>query len=90
MDTLQSTTRRQTEMSARAGGDGYCGWAQALHLSARGYDVMIVDNLHRRKCARPCYMSRDLVQPVVLAGRSESVVAAPAAIGMRHAGHSPM
>ena len=32
-----------------AGGDGYCGWAQALHLSQRGYDVMIVDNLHRRK-----------------------------------------
>lgn len=21
------------------GGDGYCGWASALHLSARGYDV---------------------------------------------------
>eukprot|EP00892_Ulva_mutabilis_P011522 jgi/Ulvmu1/8742/UM047_0083.1 len=30
------------------GGDGYCGWAQSLHLSARGYDVMIVDNLARR------------------------------------------
>lgn len=36
-------------MRVAAGGDGYCGWAQALHLSARGYDVMIVDNLHRRK-----------------------------------------
>lgn len=34
--------------SLLAGGDGYCGWAQALHLSARGYDVMIVDNLARR------------------------------------------
>ena len=30
------------------GGDGYCGWASALHLSARGYDVSIVDNLVRR------------------------------------------
>lgn len=30
------------------GGDGYCGWATALHLSARGYKVAIVDNLARR------------------------------------------
>jgi nucleoside-diphosphate-sugar epimerase len=30
------------------GGDGYCGWATALHLSARGYEVCIVDNLCRR------------------------------------------
>lgn len=30
------------------GGDGYCGWATALHLSARGYQVCIVDNLARR------------------------------------------
>ncbi|RMZ52926.1 hypothetical protein APUTEX25_001045, partial [Auxenochlorella protothecoides] len=30
------------------GGDGYCGWATALHLSARGYSVCIVDNLVRR------------------------------------------
>lgn len=30
------------------GGDGYCGWATALHLSARGYNVCIVDNLIRR------------------------------------------
>jgi len=32
-----------------AGGDGYCGWATALHLSARGYNVCIVDNLCRRQ-----------------------------------------
>ncbi|KAL0041303.1 hypothetical protein WJX77_011632 [Trebouxia sp. C0004] len=31
------------------GGDGYCGWATALHLSARGYPVCIVDNLVRRQ-----------------------------------------
>jgi UDP-sulfoquinovose synthase len=30
------------------GGDGYCGWATALYLSERGYDVAIVDNLIRR------------------------------------------
>ncbi|MBD2462922.1 NAD-dependent epimerase/dehydratase family protein [Oscillatoria sp. FACHB-1407] len=30
------------------GGDGYCGWATALHLSNRGYDVAILDNLVRR------------------------------------------
>lgn len=30
------------------GGDGYCGWATALHLSNKNYDVAIVDNLVRR------------------------------------------
>ncbi len=30
------------------GGDGYCGWATALYLSNRGYEVAIVDNLIRR------------------------------------------
>ena len=31
------------------GGDGFCGWPTALHLSAQGHDVLIVDNLSRRK-----------------------------------------
>jgi len=31
------------------GGDGFCGWPTALHLSDKGYDVAIVDNLSRRK-----------------------------------------
>jgi UDP-sulfoquinovose synthase len=31
------------------GGDGFCGWPTALHLSAVGHDVTIVDNLVRRK-----------------------------------------
>ncbi len=31
------------------GGDGYCGWPTALHMSDAGHDVMIVDNLARRK-----------------------------------------
>ncbi|KAL6296020.1 hypothetical protein ACE6H2_004162 [Prunus campanulata] len=30
------------------GGDGYCGWATALHLSKKGYEVAIVDSLVRR------------------------------------------
>lgn len=31
------------------GGDGFCGWPTALHLSANGHDVVIIDNLSRRK-----------------------------------------
>lgn len=31
------------------GGDGFCGWPTALHLSARGHDVQIVDNGSRRR-----------------------------------------
>ena len=31
------------------GGDGFCGWPTALHLSNLGHDVVIVDNLSRRK-----------------------------------------
>ena len=31
------------------GGDGFCGWPTALHLSAAGHDVVIADNLSRRK-----------------------------------------
>ena len=30
------------------GGDGFCGWPTALHLSDVGWDVTIVDNLSRR------------------------------------------
>jgi UDP-sulfoquinovose synthase len=31
------------------GGDGFCGWPTALHLSQLGHDVTIVDNLSRRR-----------------------------------------
>ncbi len=31
------------------GGDGFCGWPSALHLSNAGHEVIIVDNLTRRK-----------------------------------------
>jgi UDP-sulfoquinovose synthase len=30
------------------GGDGYCGWATALYLSNRGYEVGILDSMVRR------------------------------------------
>jgi UDP-sulfoquinovose synthase len=31
------------------GGDGYLGWPTAMHLSARGHDVAVVDNYLRRQ-----------------------------------------
>ncbi len=30
------------------GGDGFCGWPTALHLSNQGHEIIIVDNLSRR------------------------------------------
>ncbi len=30
------------------GGDGYCGWATALHLANKGYEVGVLDSLIRR------------------------------------------
>ena len=30
------------------GGDGFCGWPTALHLSSLGHDIVIADNLSRR------------------------------------------
>ena len=32
-----------------AGGDGFCGWPTSLHLSKNGHEIIIVDNLSRRK-----------------------------------------
>ncbi len=31
------------------GGDGYLGWPTAMHFSARGHEVMIVDNMAKRR-----------------------------------------
>lgn len=45
------------------GGDGYCGWATALHLSARGYQVCIVDNLARR--TYDLQLGLDTLTPIV-------------------------
>lgn len=32
-----------------AGGDGFIGWPLSLKLSSLGYEVLIIDNLYRRK-----------------------------------------
>jgi UDP-sulfoquinovose synthase len=42
------TERKPTMQILVLGGDGYCGWPTALHLSDAGHDVVIVDNLARR------------------------------------------
>ena len=34
------------------GGDGFCGWPTALHLSNLGHEVAIVDNGSRRRIDR--------------------------------------
>lgn len=34
------------------GGDGYLGWPTAMHLTAHGYEVAVVDNYLRRKMCR--------------------------------------
>jgi len=58
--TTQSTTAVFAENGANGssdekkkvivlGGDGFCGWPTSLYLSDQGHDVVIVDNLSRRK-----------------------------------------
>ncbi|CAB1075938.1 UDP-sulfoquinovose synthase (EC [Olavius algarvensis Delta 1 endosymbiont] len=42
------------------GGDGYLGWPTAMHLSARGHDVGVVDNYLRRSLCR-----EENVEPLV-------------------------
>ena len=44
------------------GGDGYLGWPTALHLSACGHDVTVVDNLVRREYDRE--MGVDSLVPI--------------------------
>ena len=34
------------------GGDGYLGWPSAMHLSAKGHDIAVVDNYLRRNLMR--------------------------------------
>lgn len=34
------------------GGDGYLGWPTAMHLSAHGHEVAVVDNYFRRRACR--------------------------------------
>jgi len=49
------------------GGDGYLGWPTAMHFSALGHDVSVVDNYLRRNIARetssePLFESPNLVE----------------------------
>lgn len=51
--SISSSHKTSNEPSERKrvmviGGDGYCGWATALHLSNKNYEVAIVDSLVRR------------------------------------------
>jgi UDP-sulfoquinovose synthase len=36
------------------GGDGYLGWPTAMHLSARGHEVIVADNYLRRRLCSSC------------------------------------
>ena len=41
------------------GGDGYLGWPTAMYFSARGHDVMVLDNFAKRR-----WELEDGVQPL--------------------------
>ncbi len=44
------------------GGDGFCGWPTALHLSGQGHNITIVDNMSRR--AIDAKMGADSLTPL--------------------------
>ncbi len=44
------------------GGDGYLGWATAMSLSSRGFDVAVVDNYFRRRACTE--LNREPLYPV--------------------------
>lgn len=53
------------------GGDGYLGWPTAMHLSAHGHDIAVVDNYLRRKMCleegvAPLFPVPDLIQRCAL------------------------
>ena len=45
------------------GGDGFCGWPTALHLSDLGYDIVIVDSLVRRSIEKE--LGAESLTPIV-------------------------
>jgi UDP-sulfoquinovose synthase len=45
---MHNGSKGETLRTLILGGDGFCGWPTALHLSACGHEVAIVDNLARR------------------------------------------
>jgi UDP-sulfoquinovose synthase len=46
---MKARTKGEAMKVMVLGGDGYCGWATALYLSAKGHSVAIVDNFVRRQ-----------------------------------------
>lgn len=48
------------------GGDGYLGWATAMHLSAKGHQIVVVDSYLRRELMR-----NNLTESLFLAGSLE-------------------
>ena len=52
------------------GGDGYLGWPTALHLSARGHDVAVLDSFARRGYDEELG-TQSLIQIAALDGRVE-------------------
>jgi UDP-sulfoquinovose synthase len=47
---MEASRKRGEAMNIMVlGGDGYCGWATSLYLSAKGHSVAIVDNFVRRQ-----------------------------------------
>jgi UDP-sulfoquinovose synthase len=51
-DILQAQIAETAQRVLVLGGDGFCGWPAALHLSARGHAVTIADNFARRDADR--------------------------------------
>jgi UDP-sulfoquinovose synthase len=50
--TLQMSTLSGTSKPKKVivlGGDGFCGWPTSLYLSEKGHEIIVVDNLSRRK-----------------------------------------
>ena len=47
--TLQMISDTKPKKVVILGGDGFCGWPTSLYLSDQGHEVIIVDNLSRRK-----------------------------------------
>jgi len=46
MANIETSTKKKVIVF---GGDGFCGWPTSLYLNEKGHDVLIVDNLSRRK-----------------------------------------
>ena len=49
------------------GGDGFCGWPTALHLSNAGHEIIIIDNLSRRNIDNELEVSS--LTPIVPLGK---------------------